>query len=130
MTYLPCADEANDPEDWFIEKDGLQYAWEPLVTDDIWEAVLHAAEQDEIEPPTREQAEARARAAALVRRRHARDMCFTLCERRLDCLGLAIDGDRPDFEGIRGGYFQEQLKKIVDERNNRRARRGAVAGEE
>ncbi len=123
MTYLPCADEANDPEDWFIEKDGLQYAWEPLVT-----------EQDGVDPPAREVAEERAKKAALVRRRHARDKCHTLCERRLDCLGLAIDGDRPDFEGIRGGYFQEQLKKIVDEREKKRqereARRAAVAAGE
>lgn len=128
MTYLPCADPVNDPDDWFIEKYGTQYSWEPLVTDDIWEAVLHAAEQDEIEPPAREVAEQRARDAALVRRRHARDMCFTQCESRLECLGLAIDDPRGhDLAGIRGGYYQEQLKKLVTEREKRASRRRAVA---
>lgn len=118
--YLPCADDANDPDDWFVSKDGTQYAWEPLIDDDFWELVQYAARADGIEPPTREEAEARARKAALIRRRQARDLCHTACERRLECLGTAIDGTLDVEHGIRGGYYPEQLRKIVTERDRRR----------
>lgn len=81
----PCQDPANDANDWFLRKDGKQYDDEP-----------------DLEPENLK--------AALQRRRHAVDKCFTHCYLRNECLRLALDN--VEEYGTWGGYTEEQLKKL------------------
>lgn len=120
----PCADQANDPEDWFIERDGRQYADEQVVTDaQVGERMQQAYLEDRTcgEDEMRAELEAEATKAALVRRRHAKDKCYT-CYGRIACLSLAL-ADEPPRHGIWGGYYGEELKLIRDERDRRAALR-------
>lgn len=126
MTYLPCADRVNDPDDWFIEKDGTQYG-EDLVDDELRQAIVERAESLSVPAePILEQAEELAVAEMLRRRRQARDLCFSECQARVKCLDLALDPPTrtsPDVaHGTRGGYYPEQLRKIVRLRNKRTRR--------
>lgn len=96
MTYQkPCASQENDPDDWFIGKDGRQYP------------------DEELEPE--------AEKAALVRRRHAKDACFVDCLVRTRCLQLALD--RPEPHGTWGGYYEEELRVIRTEIARRNKKR-------
>ena len=132
----PCSDPANNPDDWFIERDGKQYPDDDFLTHeemhDIGQRVLAETGDgdgvfERVEAAI-DEAEAEAKRAALIRRRHARDKCHVECYFRLQCLDLAIGGELLDITyGIRGGYYPEELKKIVDTREARRQRRsGAV----
>lgn len=127
MTYqTPCSSPENDPDDWFISKDGRQYPDEPLVS--IQDAVDHL---DEIDPNgtryealivrVREDLEEKATKAALVRRRHAKDACFVDCLVRAKCLSVALE-TRP-AAGTWGGYHEEELREIQSEISRRKRNR-------
>ena len=131
---IPCADPANNADDWFIEKDGKQYPDDVLVTDEQVDAYLaevrtayDATGLEDLDLPDREDAradlEAKAVKAALVRRRHARDKCHVECYFRLACLTQTLDGPGGTDYGTRGGYYPEELRKIENLRAERRARR-------
>jgi len=113
----PCEDPANDPEDWFLERDGKQYVDDVLVTDEELENVHWEQRADYVEGLT----DLRVR-AALRRRRHAKDKCFTLCEQRASCLSQALDGLTIEY-GIFGGYDREERREIIRVRDARAARR-------
>lgn len=129
----PCRDPQNDPEDWFIDKDGKQYPDDDFVTtqqvndaadaipgfdkDDLdqWETLVETLEED-------------AKKTALRKRRHARDKCYTECYFRTHCAQAALD-TRPEH-GTWGGYYREELKvlyKDLDARKRRQAERRAAA---
>lgn len=91
---VPCERPENDPEDWFIERDGKQYP------------------DDEMPVPN-----------ALKRRRHAKDACHTECYFRLQCLDLALQNPTPATYGTWGGYYPEELREIRKVRDDRAARR-------
>lgn len=102
MTYVPpCARPENDPDDWFIERDGRQYPDDQMTLRD--------------------------QKAAQTRRRHARDKCHVECYARLSCLAVALGDAGPtpgklDIEhGIRGGYYPEELRQIERVRQERLA---------
>jgi hypothetical protein len=97
----PCADPANDPDDWFIERDGRQYPDESLDLDE--------------------------QKAALVRRRHARDKCHVECYFRTQCLTIALTKPEPPH-GTWGGYYPEELRQVRSLRDER-ARRAPVTEE-
>lgn len=107
----PCARPENDPNDWFIERDGKQYPDEDLLTEE------ERATLSEEEAAEREEEVRRDRLRA---RRHARDACHTECYMRLECLDRAIK-ERPQY-GIWGGYFPEQLREIYREYDRRHGR--------
>lgn len=92
----PCE---SSPDDWFIEKDGRQYADDSITEEE--------------------------QKAALRRRRHAKDACFTECYFRTQCLSLAIV-DNPPTHGIYGGYYPEELREIRRLRDERQRRRRTV----
>lgn len=128
--YLtPCQRPENNPEDWFIEKDGRQYADDDLVAIEDAEEIasdFHPDDHSGIEGAIAE-AEAEAVRENLRRRRHAKDACYT-CYFRLQCLTAAMD-ERPNH-GTWGGYFPEELRQILrlkDERERARAEREDVA---
>lgn len=126
---VPCADPANDPDDWFIEKDGKQYPDDPTLTEEqVNEAScdedgLLLESVEEIEAAVNA-AEAEAIKEALRRRRHAKDKCHVECYRRLQCLGLAL-GEKPPEYGTFGGYYSEELREIRKLRAERQSRRSA-----
>lgn len=113
---VPCENPANDPEDWFIGKDGRQYPDDVVIDEQavadralaehgdgegIFEAVdtaLDAATQEALN-------------AALVRRRHAKDKCHVECYFRTQCLTIALTKPEPPY-GTWGGYYEEELKVI------------------
>jgi len=113
----PCQNPANDPEDWFIERDGKQYPDDVLVPDSELEKVAFEQRADYVEG--REDLLIR---DALRRRRHAKDKCFTECSERFECLSLAIDGPTIEY-GTFGGYYTEERREIVRARDARAARR-------
>jgi hypothetical protein len=122
----PCADPANDPEDWFIERDGRQYPDDDHVFNTgslLADARANGDERDEDE--ILDEADADAVKAALVRRRHAKDRCHVECNFRTQCLEIALSEPTPATHGTWGGYYQEELKTIRSERDARRARRQA-----
>lgn len=131
MTYTPCSDPTNDPDDWFISSHGKQYRDDELVTWDEAE-VEHqrriAADGDHDESlfglrDTYEEMAAERLKANLVRRRHAKDKCFTQCEFRASCLALSMgDGPTPDpiEHGTFGGYYEEERFQLLRLRNERR----------
>lgn len=116
----PCQDPANNPDDWFISSNGRQYRDDELVPDKELENVAWEARGLYVEG--REDMLVR---AALVRRRHAKDKCFT-CPARMACLQLAFDpqADNPDLitHGTFGGYFEEERAKMTGEVIRRRQR--------
>jgi WhiB family redox-sensing transcriptional regulator len=114
---IPCHE--GDPEDWFIRRDGRQYDDDEIVTQDEAYAYLEAEHPDwrntSVEK-VREVTEAFVAKTtgerirnALVRRRQARDACYT-CPIRNGCLKLALD-TRPS-SGTWGGYHEEELRKL------------------
>lgn len=125
---LPCR-ESETPDDWFIGRDGKQYSDEDLLTDEVRLSVLVEANERGLEGSERvefieraeDRAEADAKTAALQRRRHAMEACHTDCLFRTRCLDMALDGDLR--HGTWGGYYEEQIAEIRDERDRRRLAR-------
>lgn len=130
MSWVPCRDPSRDPDDWFIEKSGHQYSDLDLVHPDVVHATAAARELTDPEEidALGDEMESEALAAAKIRRRQARDACFS-CSIRTVCLGLKLDppggelGESDAEYGIAGGYYPEQLKEIVKERERRRKSR-------
>lgn len=124
---VPCERPENDPQDWFIEKDGKQYPFDDLITDDDVADYL-----ERVDPPVdqvsikdiREILEAEAVKDALVRRRHAKDKCHVECYFRLQCLEMALD--QHERYGTWGGYYAEELRAIRRTRDARQRRRQGV----
>lgn len=117
--YKACADPANDPNDWFIEKNGLQYDDEgfPGVTPEAAEAIVAAGDSRTVAEVFSE-LEANARKDALRRRRHAKDKCYTECAMRTWCLSLSLD-TRPSH-GVYGGYYPEERRVLLRKMDARR----------
>lgn len=111
----PCRDPENNPDDWFIGRDGKQYPDDELVTEE--DLAAHLAEVDphgtrSTEEVARifERLKSDARRDALQRRRHAREACHEDCYFRTNCLDLAM---RNVMEhGTWGGYFEEDLRGL------------------
>lgn len=116
----PCNDPANDPEDWFISKNGRQYADEALVSEEYADIIVEWAAIDGVDPGLAlELTEELLVKDALVRRRHAKDACFTQCYFRTQCLQLALDGEAGPESGTWGGYLEEELHQIRTLRRQR-----------
>lgn len=120
---VPCADPANNPDDWFLEKDGKQYPDDPSPVTDA-EVALYVTNCEAVGLPmdalaAREALEALATQEAIRRRRHAKDKCHVECYFRLACLSQALDGPGGIEYGTRGGYYPEELKKIAQLRHER-----------
>lgn len=95
MTYqTPCQNPDNDPNDWFIGRDGKQYPDDPFDTE--------------------EQSEAAAKREALIRRRRARAACYE-CYFRMQCLDIALEDH--ESHGTWGGYYEEELRQIRNMRD-------------
>lgn len=130
MTYQsPCASPENDPNDWFISKDGKQYADDEFLSqedrDRIAKTVLAKPGEDAVEHETRvdaaiRQAEATRKRAALARRRHAKEACHD-CYFRTACLDRALSEEQ--YHGTWGGYYEEELREIRREISRRKRRR-------
>lgn len=123
MTFVPpCRRPENNPDDWFIEKDGRQYEDDVLVPDSELEKVAFEARALYVEG--REDLILR---AALRRRRQAKEKCFNECIARVRtaCLGDALEAGMTDY-GTRGGYYPEELRKI----KRAQAARDRVGGSE
>lgn len=124
--HRPCADPKNDSNDWFIRKDGKQYAEDDLGPTEIQLNTamedagfdledLRAAEEMYV------RLEANAIKDAARRRRSAKDACFTECYFRNDCLRQALDEGQ--VHGTWGGYYEEELREIRKQ-IKRREKRG------
>lgn len=118
MTGIPC--EAS-PEDWFIEKSGKQYDDDPVITLEEAKALAEETESFEELEAAIDELRAERISAALLRRRRARDLCFTECPVRTQCLGIALSEPTPANYGTWGGYHSEQLRAIRRERDRKRA---------
>lgn len=121
MTYqTPCQDPENDPNDWFICRDGKQYSDDDFLTDEVREGILAEANRQGLEGEARvafiekaqDGAELDAKRYALRRRRQAKEACFG-CYLRTNCLTKGLDGDHRD--GTWGGYYEEELRAIRSE---------------
>lgn len=127
MTHLaPCQRPENNPDDWFISRDGKQYADEDLITED--DVAAHLAEVDPNGTATVEEVdkiwdrlEANAKREALRDRRHAKEACRE-CYFRTDCLGKAIEEGHG--HGTWGGYYEEELRSLRSEIDRRKRARG------
>lgn len=137
MTFIPpCRRPENDPEDWFIGRDGKQYSDDEFLGVQgraraaglALEAApegLTVAEYLDIANKAIAHAEGEALRQALIRRRKARERCHLECILRLHCLDAGLE----DPHGIWGGYFAEERSQIVklrDERRSRRVRSGSA----
>ena len=119
----PCRSKANDPEDWFIGRDGKQYPDDVVLTLEEAEVLTagRGLDPDDASAVAEvfEEVHAERIKAQLRKRRHAKDRCFTECKMRLECLGLALrieEGPLPANlieYGTFGGYFEEERKQIV-----------------
>lgn len=122
MSYTqPCADPSNNPNDWFISKDGKQYSDEDLTTEEEVRLMLKDAEEVGLTvtwDAAWDQLEALGKRDALTRRRHAKDKCFTECYFRLQCLDRALR-DQP-AHGTWGGYDEDELQVLYEKLNARR----------
>lgn len=124
----PCNDGVNNPDDWFIGRDGRQYADEDLLNDDIRLGILEEANRRELTGDPRvefiekfqDRAEGEVKRENLRRRRHAREKCHEDCYFRLNCLDLALRN--VETHGTWGGYTEEELRELRRE-IARRARR-------
>lgn len=122
----PCADPANDPNDWFISRDGKQYSDDDFLTDDDRIEILERANEFGLEGEERiafiesaqDDLEAEAKKDALRRRRWAKDKCFVECYFRLHCLDRALR-EQPSH-GTWGGYDEDELKVLYEKINNRK----------
>lgn len=131
----PCQADENNPDDWFIGRDGKQYADEDFLSAAEMKAVgmTVAPLEGETADQHRDRidkavtaAESDRRRRALARRRHARDACRTDCLLREACLAKALEDDTPANHGTWGGYYEEELRQLrlgISRRNKRRARR-------
>lgn len=125
----PCAD---NPDQWYTERDGRRYDDEPLLTQEQVNAIVASIRLDDrerlekIEDAVDEATEAATR-KRLAERRQARDACFT-CPVRLACLDLAL-AKREQY-GIWGGYFPEQRRAIERELDRRETLADKVLAEE
>lgn len=100
MTYqTPCSSPENNPDDWFINASGKQYAED---FDDLPED--EAAEQVKVN---------------LAARQHAKHLCFERCIARVDCLRRGLDEGHA--HGIWGGYFEEEMREIRKEQARRKS---------
>lgn len=126
---LPCR-ESNTPDDWFISKDGKQYGDEDLLSEEEREQIAEDVARETGTGPGLERrideavdlAEAGAKRTALVRRRKARDECFS-CLLRTRCMQMALDEGHE--QGTWGGYYEEQLRELrrrIARRKNRALR--------
>lgn len=122
----PCSDPKNDPDDWFIGRDGKQYPGDDFLTPEEVTAISHTVLRKDGETDLEHvqrvdaaisAAERDRKRKALQRRRHAREDCFG-CYFRTNCLERALDEGLP--HGTWGGYFEEQLREIRDEVSRRR----------
>lgn len=95
MTMTPCSDPANDPDDWFIGRDGRQYSEDQLT-------------EEEFE-------------VAKAKRIAARAACYR-CPVRLKCLDVALQ-TKPMY-GTWGGYYPDQLKTLYSKIKERKAAHG------
>lgn len=132
MTHrTPCADPANDPQDWFIRSDGKQYSFEDLLTDDeiklIGLSVLPRAGETFAEHEDRRRLACNAarnnrRRSMLARRRRAVSLCWSDCPlvERERCFAGAIE--RVERHGTWGGHTEEQWTKIHAIKDGRRLR--------
>lgn len=120
--HRPCADPKNDPNDWFIRKDGRQYAEDTFVTEVQLNTALEDAGFDledlAAAEAMHERLEERAIKDALRRRRHAKDECHTACYFRNECLRQALDEGHG--HGTWGGYFEEEIREVRKQINRRR----------
>lgn len=116
MTYqTPCNRPENDPDDWFISRDGRQYAYDDLLNEEEKQSIIEKiklGDEDaavEVYDRALDRAEADAKTAALQKRRHAKEACYG-CYLRMQCLDLALDRD--EQHGTWGGYYEEELREI------------------
>ena len=122
----PCGNPANDPDDWFIGRDGKQYPDDVLytLTEAENEAKARGLDPDDasVVAEVFEEVLAERTREQLRRRRHAKDKCYVECKMRLECLSRALrieDGPLalPPANlieyGTFGGYFEEERKQIV-----------------
>lgn len=130
----PCARPENNPDDWFISRDGKQDPEESIPgasEEDIQKAL--DSEEERLGRPLDEREAGKiagrlyndAQRAQLQLRRHAKDKCYTDCILRTQCLDVALQsGER---HGTWGGYYEEELREIRRgiSRRERRQRRTA-----
>lgn len=113
----PC--QAGNAEDWFIERDGLQYHDQPFRVD--VDEVLRRwdADGDKGVDDVALEIRAEMKKAALIRRRQAKQACYS-CPARLPCLTVALETEAKT--GTWGGYYPEELRRLyreIEERKNR-----------
>lgn len=128
MTLSPCADPANDPQDWFIRPDGKQYADDQFLTpaerDGVARSVLAIGGETFEEHEARVGRAIRAaisnrQRAAQARRRRAKEACRS-CPIMNQCMTQALDNR--EVHGTWGGLYEEELaevRKIQDRRRRR-----------
>lgn len=112
---LPCAEGNQD--DWFISKDGKQYASDDLLNDDHALEILESANELGLRGDERiafieaaqDAAEVVQKRDNLRARRHAKEACLS-CLVRTECLTIALDND--EQHGTWGGYYEEELRAI------------------
>lgn len=134
MTYVrPCQEPENDPDDWFISRDGKQYPDDDFLTEDevrgITKSVLPIQGETAEEHRDRVDralnvAEADRKRRALTARRHAKEACFG-CYFRTQCLDRALNEEQ--MHGTWGGYYEEELREIRREISRRKRRRQEAA---
>lgn len=113
---LPCRE--GNPDDWFLSKDGKQYADEDLLPPEALEEIQSRADSLGLEGTERveaieratSRAETDAKTAALQRRRHAKEACFESCLFRTRCLDRALHLGLP--HGTWGGYYEEEIREL------------------
>ena len=126
----PCADPSNDPNDWFIGRDGKQYGDEEFLTaNEIHRIALsvlviqgeteerHAERVDRAITIARNDRKTR----ALQKRRHAKEAC-SRCDFREGCLLLALKDPTPATHGTWGGLYEEELVEVRRRRTRRKGR--------
>lgn len=128
MTYqTPCSSPNNNPNDWFISRDGKQYPDDELLTEaeknGISKSVLRIDGESMDEHGRRVEyailaAAGNRRNAAKTARRRARDKCHTECYFRTACLGRALDEHQD--HGTWGGYYEEELRELRKEITRRK----------
>lgn len=112
---FPCRE--GNPDDWFIRPDGRQYGDEEFLTDSQADQIMADADEEGADGERAvARAEADAKREALQRRRHAKEACHD-CLFRTRCLQVAIDEGHE--HGTWGGYYEEELRAIRREMQNR-----------
>lgn len=133
----PCSSPDNDPEDWFISRDGKQYPDDEFLTDAERQGIARSVLQIMGESAEGHQrrvdraithVEAERRRRALQRRRQAREKCYSQCKVRTDCLEKALKGDH--VHGTWGGYLEEELRELRKEIARRKCTRATTSSRE